>query len=89
MLTHPANLRLPNDEPTHRNLFTALRRLGHVVEHHKDNIASGLRGKGGGKSDRHAYLGEEVPDDATDTQAYPQWNLGETQWNDNSWNSTS
>ena len=89
MLTQPTNGRLPNNEATYRNLFAALRRLGHVVEHHKDNIASGLRGKGSGKGDRHAYLGEEVPDDAVDTQAYPQWNLGETQWNDNSWHTTS
>ena len=49
MLTQPTNGRLPNNEATYRNLFASLRRQGHVVEHHKNNIASGLRGKGGGK----------------------------------------
>ena len=39
MLTQPTNRRLPNNEATCRNLFAALRRLGHVVEHQKDNIA--------------------------------------------------
>ena len=90
MLTQPTNGRLPNDEPTYRALFTALRRLGHVLEHHKDNIASGLHGKGGSKG--HAYLGNEIPDkreDVVNTNAYPQWSLGDAPHDDDSWHQGS
>ncbi len=43
MLTQPTNGRLPTTEQEYRNLFSALRRLGHVLEHRQDNIASGIR----------------------------------------------
>ena len=91
MLTQPTDGRLPNDEPGYRRLFTALRRLGHVVEHHRDNMAAGLRGnKGGGRSHPGAYYNDtHVNSDGNtvDTSAYPQWNLPDnTTWQDNSWN---
>lgn len=90
MLTQPTNGRLPNDEPAYRNLFTALRRLGHVVEHHQDNIASGLRGKGSGKGSKGMYLGYEVSEPSYEPvpeAAYPQWNVSEStnSWNEQTW----
>ena len=68
MLTQPTGGLLPNTEAQYRALFVSLRRLGHVVEHHKDNIASRLRGKGASKGYPGTYLGSEVPD----TQQYPE-----------------
>jgi hypothetical protein len=92
MLTQPTNGRLPNDELQYRNLFAALRRLGHVVENFHDNIAQGIRNpqaKGRGKGDRAGtYLGNALQDSQsgyTDESAYPQWNLGDDSWTDNTW----
>jgi hypothetical protein len=38
----PTQGRLPQTDREHMNLFSALRRMGHVVEKSKDNIAQGL-----------------------------------------------
>ena len=76
MLTQPTGGRLPNNEPEYRNLFGALRRLGHVIEHRPDNIAAGLRGNGqGGRGFSRNYLTNEPQEneepEANSTSAYP------------------
>ena len=50
-LTQPTDGRLPTTDAEYRNMIAALRRLGHILEHKKDNIATGIRptkGKGRG-----------------------------------------
>ena len=76
MLTQPTQGRLPNNEPEYRGLFSALRRLGHVVEHHHDNIASGLRHKGRGRGDHYHATTEQSTEGTMNTTSYPQWNVG-------------
>jgi len=95
MLTQPTNGRLPNAEPEYRNLFGALRRLGHVLEHHQDNIAAGLRLKGSGKGNQGHYHTNDTPaDDGPPTdKMYPQWNVGDSwsgngdSWTEDPWTS--
>ena len=98
MLTQPTNGRLPTTEQEYRNLFSALRRLGHVLEHRQDNIASGIRGKGQGHGKGHnGYLTneahDETPDDGYDhTTSYPAWDTSGSAsggWDSSGWNSSS
>ena len=42
-LTQPFGLRLPSTEPEFSQMCHHLRRMGHIVERHPNNIASGLR----------------------------------------------
>ena len=87
-LTQPTGGHLPNTEPEYRALFGALRRLGHVIEHKQDNIASGLRGgKGPGKG--HYWTQETSDSGENVSHSYPQWNAGEDTWNQGTWESSS
>ena len=83
MLTQPTDGRLPTTDVEYRNMISALRRLGHIIEHSRDNIATGIRvGKGSGKS--HSYVVEELPSNNNFETSYPQWYVTPPtpSWND-------
>ena len=64
-------------------MISALRRLGHIIEHSRDNIATGIRvGKGSGKS--HSYVVEELPSNNNYETSHPQWHVTPPtpSWND-------
>ena len=68
-LTQPFGLRLPANEPELAQLGHHLRRMGHIVEHHPHNIASGLHGSQG--QSHQTYLAEA--DTGSSTSGGPNW----------------
>ena len=54
-LTQPFGFRLPSNEAEYLQMCSAIRRLGHIVESHRDNIASTLRSGGNRAGDSGHY----------------------------------
>lgn len=54
-LTQPFGFRLPSNEAEYLQMSSAIRRLGHIVESHRDNIASTLRSGGNRSGDSGHY----------------------------------
>lgn len=71
-ITQPFGYRLPATEQEFLHMTNAIRRLGHIVESHRDNIASTLRGNQQGAN--HYWAGSAPSDEAT-----PGYNDGQQQ----------
>ena len=94
-LLQPFGNRLPHDEAEMRNLYTALRRIGHVLENAPDNIASHLRRhQGGDRRDAPAYMMTTGnPSSQTNNAENSYWGQNDSQqsdgWNLGSWGNTT
>ena len=64
-LTQPFGYRLPSTEQEFLHMTSAIRRLGHIVESHRDNIASTLRGNQGSN---HYWAGASPSDETGPNQ---------------------
>ncbi|CAE7719417.1 NPF8.5 [Symbiodinium sp. CCMP2592] len=70
-LTQPFGLRMPSTEQEYAQMCHHLRRMGHIVERHPNNIASGLRGH---SSAHQSFLAEaDTGSSGTGEQATYDW----------------
>lgn len=78
-LTQPLGFRLPSNEVEYLQLTHSIRRLGHIVESHRDNIASTLR-SGGGSNHYWAGDAENTAEPAEDSGQQSHEPAAEGEW---------
>ena len=75
-LTQPLGFRLPSNEMEYLQLTHSIRRLGHIVESHRDNIASTLRS---GVNSNHYWAGDHN-EEPVGEQSFEPASTGEDSW---------